>query len=352
MFYKVRKFLLQFGWILLVMAILNGILYYFEKGAPGTHIFDYEDCWWYMMVTLPSVGYGDIVPVTNGGRVIGYIYLVATFLSTAYIIGTVTTKIQAMIEDRKLGLNGTNFKDHIIFIGWNDFSHMVADECIHSGKPLAIVTNRKDDIDFIYNRYDKSNTFVLFSDYNDYDLIEKVNPSKAAEVFINLGDDTEALIYVINFKKRYPKPGIIVSLEKSYLEETFEAAGVTYAVSRNRIASKLVASYIFEPDVAALNLDILSSAKHDEDFDNQQYLVTEKNPFKGKDCLEVFIELKTKYNATVLGISKKVGENDYKLITAPTKDVIIEAGDYLIMIINGSSKNIIASIFGVSEGRS
>ncbi|MEJ0031859.1 MAG: hypothetical protein WDO15_16455 [Bacteroidota bacterium] len=44
--------------------------------------------------------------------------------------------------------------------------------------------------------------YTLFADYNNFDLIEKAaNLKKASIVFINLGDDTEKLVYIINIKK-------------------------------------------------------------------------------------------------------------------------------------------------------
>ena len=35
-----------------------------EIAAPGTY-------WWYFLVTSATVGYGDVFPVTNGGRIVG-----------------------------------------------------------------------------------------------------------------------------------------------------------------------------------------------------------------------------------------------------------------------------------------
>lgn len=348
---KLKKYIWYLFWAMCVIALINGVLYYFEKDYVDTKIIDYEDTFWYMFVTVASVGYGDITPVSPVGKVIGYIYVISSIGILGLFIGTITTNIQTMLEETKLGFNGTSFEHHILFIGWNEFSQLVADECVHSGTPVAIVTERKDDIDLIYSKYDKQKTFVLYSSYNALDMLEKVNADKAGEVFVCLNDDTAALIYVINFKKRYPNARIIVALDNANLEDTFTAAGVTYAISTTRIAAKLIASYIFEPDVAELNNDVLSSAKHATDFDNQQYLVTDKNPYLNKNCMETFIDLKKQFNCTLLGISKYVAKDEYKIITSPTEDVKVEINDYLIMMINGESKRLIQLIFGVSEGR-
>jgi voltage-gated potassium channel len=138
----------------------------------------------------------------------------------------------------------------------------------------------------------------------------------------------------------------VVSLNNTKLKETFNSAGVTYAISKNEIASKLVASFIFEPDVASITEDIMSTAMTAEDYDIQEYRVTEKNPYIGKDYLDAFFDMKTTFNSILLGISK-----NHQLIKNPSKGVKIELDDYLILISNGEDKKKIEQQFGSKEGR-
>lgn len=329
---------------------MNFILLHFEKDQPGSVINNISDAIWYMFVSLTSVGYGDKVPVTTGGRIIGYFYVIASLGVLGVLISSISSNIYTMIEEKKLGYRGTSFEDHIVFIGWNDFSRMVVDEVNETMRQFAVVTNKKDDIDLFYEEYKKKRSFVLFADYHNLDIIEKVNPAKASEVFINFGNDTDSLLYVINFKQKYPQPDIIVSVENSKLKETFIAAGVKYVVARNDIASKLVASYIFEPDVAELNIDLLSSAQTEFESDNQQYKVIDQNPYLNKDYIDAFVDVKMTYDCVLLGISKLI-EGDRKLFTNPKKGIKIEMGDYLILMTSGATKKRIEKDFGIFEGR-
>lgn len=336
--------------IITIVVVLNLLLVYVERKDPDSSIQSFPDAIWYMIVTLTTVGYGDFYPTTPIGKLIGYIFVFGSLGVLGYLISTLSSKYHTIMEEKKLGFRGTHFQEHIIFIGWNEFSRMVAEEIYHTSKNIAIVTHNKDEVDLIYAQFGKDNTFALFADYNNLDSLEKANVSKAAAVFISIPDDAQVLLYVLDFKKRYPKPQIVVSIENSKLKNTFKSAGVTYAIARNEIASKMVASYIFEPDVANLNYDLLSSSRDMIDHDMQEYRVLEKNKYIGKKFIDVFIDMKKTQNAILVGVSRKI-DSTWKLLTNPPENELILANDYLVLMCSGSSKKQLVSAFGVEEGR-
>lgn len=61
---------------LLVLEFGSMAMLWAERGAPGATITTAEDSIWYLIVTMSTVGYGDMVPVTTTGRVIGSLIIV------------------------------------------------------------------------------------------------------------------------------------------------------------------------------------------------------------------------------------------------------------------------------------
>ncbi|NJN24543.1 MAG: potassium channel family protein [Cyclobacteriaceae bacterium] len=346
---KYTLYISIFGLLCLVFA-LNNLLVYVERSSPNSSIKSLPDAMWYMIITLTTVGYGDLYPTTASGKMIGYIFVFGSLGVLGYLFSSLSSKYRTMIEEKKLGFRGTNFENHIIFIGWNDFSRMVAEEIYHTGKKIAIVTNSKDEIDLIYAQFGKENTFALFADIHHLDSLDNANVSRASAVFISIPDDAQVLLYVLDFKKRFPNHQVVVSIENPKLKDTFKSAGVTYAIARNEIASKMVASYIFEPDVATLNSDLISSARAQHDNDMQEYLIDEQNKYVGRDYLEVFIDMKKVYNAVLVGISRKTATG-WTLIANPEQGESIQTNDYLLLMCNGVAKKRIRAAFGVEEGR-
>jgi len=98
---------------------------------------------------------------------------------------------------------GTNFEDHIVVIGWTHFGKTVIAQPIKAGRKVAVFTRNGENIDLLTELYQKRNLFVLYSDYENFELLEKVNIRKSNTICINLADDTEKLVYILNLKKEY-----------------------------------------------------------------------------------------------------------------------------------------------------
>ena len=169
-------------------------------------------------------------------------------------------------------------------------------------------------------------------------MLDKVNIADSSIVYINFENDTDKLVHVLNLKKKYTNLKYIVTLDNTNLKETFLSAGVTYTVSKNEITSKLLASYIFEPDVARYSEDILSFAEHEDDFDIKEFRITKENRYKGKKYGDTFFQLKDKF-FILIGLAR-IEAGIRVLMKNPPNETIVEEQDYLIMIMNGAaSKN-------------
>lgn len=71
-----REDLILFGAVSLIMLYLSAVgIYFFENEAQPTHFASVFHSLWWATTTLTTVGYGDVYPVTLGGRCFTFIVL-------------------------------------------------------------------------------------------------------------------------------------------------------------------------------------------------------------------------------------------------------------------------------------
>jgi len=342
--------------VLLTVLAYVGLLLclvYVEQGSEAPSIGSVGDAFWFSVVTLTTVGYGDLYPTTALGRGLGFLFVVGSLGITAALIGNFVEYLTEMQRRKKMGHHGTDFENHVVIVGWSPFAETVMEQLIAAGRRVAIITEHQDQVDLIHEKFDDAPVFVLFTDLDNVERFEKANVREARGVFVNLASDTDSLITIINLKRQFGDRNYIASIENDDLRHTFLTAGATHVLFRDGIAAKLTASYIFEPDVAEFSTDLLGSSGVQEDYDIRQYYVRDEHRYSGQTYGEVMADLRERYACLPIGLHKtngSVADGDGELVKLPSNDTRVEAGDYVLLILDGSRGDALRDLFGVDEG--
>src|SRR5687767_13384322 len=97
---NLRKFIISFGALLIAYGLLVTLLMELESADPTAQIRSVEDALWYVLATLTTVGYGDMVPVTYWGRLLGFIFLLSAFGVYGFIIGQISNFMSTLKEQK------------------------------------------------------------------------------------------------------------------------------------------------------------------------------------------------------------------------------------------------------------
>ena len=81
--------------VILLPVILGGVFFYHH-----VENMSWIDAFYFSIVTLTTVGYGDLAPETTGGKLFTVVYIV---LGIGLFAAFFTELAQAIIEDRKQG---------------------------------------------------------------------------------------------------------------------------------------------------------------------------------------------------------------------------------------------------------
>lgn len=79
--------------LLFLSASLTILVVPLEAGKPGSKINNLGDSIWWSVSTITSVGYGDVVPMTFEGRVLGIVLQIIGVIMISSFIGSLVVQL-------------------------------------------------------------------------------------------------------------------------------------------------------------------------------------------------------------------------------------------------------------------
>jgi voltage-gated potassium channel len=107
------------GAMALVTVCVGGVGFYiFEKDSL-------ERAFWWSFTTLTTVGYGDVTPLSLGGRVVGVSLMIAGVVLMAFVSATIASRfVHRKIREDK-GLEAVVMEHHTVLANWNSSGHLI-----------------------------------------------------------------------------------------------------------------------------------------------------------------------------------------------------------------------------------
>ena len=105
---RIIHLIITAGLVILVGTIVE---YNIESKVPNTQIKTYLDALWWCVSTVTTVGYGDIVPVSNLGRIVAVFYMFFGISMISILFFVITNTVykrrydKVEIEKREQQLN-------------------------------------------------------------------------------------------------------------------------------------------------------------------------------------------------------------------------------------------------------
>jgi len=115
------------------IAIFIGtmLMYNLESGAKNTKMKTILDALWWCVATVTTVGYGDVVPVTNLGRIVAIVYMFYGITVIAILLAVITNtfyKKRFEKDEKEKKEQETNYLKDLILNRLSDIEKK-QDEC-------------------------------------------------------------------------------------------------------------------------------------------------------------------------------------------------------------------------------
>ncbi len=278
------------------------------------------------VITIATVGYGEVQPLTDAGRIFT-IFLILTNLGLfAYAIGLITnTLIQndffEKYKSNKMKQRITKLSNHIIVCGYGRNGQEAIEVLKRNNMPFVII---------------ESNPHIVNTQLADSDLLHLNADATTDEVLITAGiehafglittlPDDAANVYVTLTAREINHTMIIVSrASHDNSVKKLKRAGANNVIMPDKIGGAHMATLMVQPDVKEF-IDILTSQGTDAGIEEFSYEDIKKK-VAGKTIQELHLRAQTGVN--VIGLKKSNG--DY--VINPESNQELNEGDKLIVL--------------------
>ncbi len=213
------------------------------------------------VITLTTVGYGDISPFANAhpderapALIFAIILMILGISSFVYAAGILTQyvtsgELRRHQRIKKMLKKISRFSDHYIIIGASETGCYIADELSLLKRPYVIVDTSFKALDD-YASNDKS-IYYIQGDATEENILLKAGIAKAKRIAITLPSPKDSLFLIMTLKEMATKNNwnfeIIAKCPNTLFEKKYTMAGVDYIIKSDISVADQIITELYRP---------------------------------------------------------------------------------------------------------
>ncbi len=276
------------------------------------------------VITLATVGFLEVNPLGDRGRIFTIVLILLGVISIGYIVNRFTDAlIQGYFQEglrlRRLQKQMEKLSDHYIICGFGRMGQQIAAEFQAEGINFVIADFGHDPVVMA----EQLGYTAIQGDATLDETLMRLQIEQATCLIAALPSDAENLYTVLSAKTLNPTVRAIARASTEEALVKLQRAGADSVVSPYITGGKRMAAAALRPQVMDFVDGILSSG--DRTFYMEEFeLTTPHNPYVGQTLREA--KLRSQSGALVLAIRRLDGTP----IVGPNADTILMQGDHLI----------------------
>ena len=289
--------------------------------------FSLLDSFYMAVITFSTVGFNEVYPLSDRGRLFASFYIIFNLMIFAYVVSVISTyifegELNRLYRKYVFGKEVRKMKDHIIVCGFGRNGNRACEELKSQKVDFVVVDRDEQLIDLIQNV--KKYKFIL-GDPTQEEVLEEAGIRKAKALITTLPSDAENVFLTLTAIDLNSEIKIISRASDENSVKKLKQAGAKHVIMPDAIGGLHMAQHITKPFVIEY-LDQLSG--HQEDGLTLEEVRYEdlKSEFQGQTIESMDIRNRT--DVTVVGLNDKNG----KFVFNPSSKVLMEPEVVLIIV--------------------
>jgi voltage-gated potassium channel len=312
--------------IILACVLLTGVALAGAVGFMLVEGWSFGDSLYMAVITVSTVGYGEVRPLSSAGRVLAVAVIVVAvgalgFSATSIGVYLAEGHLLHDLRRKRMERALRRLHDHYIICGGGLFGREVAAEFARSQAPYAVVDVDPDECDL----GDLPGLPFVKGDAGDDQALREAGVERAKGLVAALPEDDANLYVVLTARQLNPALTIITKAVEQRSIDKLRLAGADRVVSPYLIAGRAMASALLRPSV----VNFLDEALYRETTPLQieQLPIPADSPVVGQSITAAGIGAAT--GATVVAIHRADGS---LVTTAEALTATLRGGDILVAV--------------------
>jgi voltage-gated potassium channel len=309
-------------------TVLAGTFAYYTLGEGRWSMFD---CLYMTIITLSTVGYGEVLPGMNkldGVRVINLALIVLGSGTLVYFVSNLTALIVegdlgGILRLRRMERAIDRLTNHVIVCGVGSTGRHVATELDIAGTPYVLVDRDEHRLLELKAELGDKATFIVGEATEDH-VLERAGIARARGVIAALTDDKDNVFITITARSFNANARIVAKCVEPSTEAKLRRAGANSVVSPNYIGGMRMASEMIRPATVQF-LDRMLRDRGGNSLRIEEIGVPDGSNLIGKRLADTQIR-----NLGVLVIALHLPDGEY--LYNPSGDHEIKRGSALIVL--------------------
>ena len=291
--------------------------------------FNFIDALYMTMITVSTVGFGELHPMSPLGRLFVSFYIFFNLLMLAYLLSVLTTYIfdgglRNMFAMLRNDQEIRSYSDHVIVCGFGRNGRKAFQELRASGAKVVVVEQNEN---LLKEELDTSPDGIaaVYGDATLDDSLRAAGVERARALITTLPKDADNVFVALTARELSPSITIVARASLKSSETKLIRAGADSVVMPDEIGGSHMANLIMRPEVIRF-LDMISGLGPHR-LRLEELRTEEMRPeLRGRSIRE--LDVRSRTGATVIGLRHQSGE----FTISPPADIVPGPGDVFLFL--------------------
>lgn len=305
-------------------------------GTIGYVIIDdysWFDAFYMTVITIATVGYGEVAPLSQSGKLFTAFLIVTSFGTFAYAVSSITKfvidgEFNEFFKNRKLNATIDKISEHVIICGYGRNGRQAAQVLKKHNKRFVVIENSATVTSTLNHKFSE---LVINGDSTQDEVLIKAGILRAKAIITTLPVDADNLFIVLSARNLNKNLTIISRASEDNSDTKLKIAGANNVIMPDRVGGAHMASLVMKPDVMEFIDHITAEGGDNISLEEISF---ERIPDELKNKTLKDLEIRNRSGANIIGYKTATGE----YIINPSADTRIIAESKLFVL--GTSEQI------------